>query len=162
MESNNDQVILRDVQPGDVAVFYEQQRDPEANRIAAFTSRNPYDRTAFEAHWSKVLADSRIVIQTILAGGQVAGYVLHHSWFGDPEVSYWLGRDFWGKGVASSALAQFLRQAALRPLYGRAARDNLASLRVLEKCGFTLIGQSREFSNARGEEVDELILILKE
>jgi len=161
MEPNPDHVSLRDTQPGDVAVFYHQQRDPEANRMAAFTSRDPYDRAAFEAHWMKILADSGIVMKTILADGQVAGYVGHHSWFGDPEVSYWLGREFWGRGVASSALAQFLRQAVLRPLYGRVAKDNLASLRVLEKCGFVRTGQSREFSNARGEEVDELILILK-
>ncbi len=162
MGSNSNQVRLRDIQPGDVAVFYQQQRDPEANRMAAFTSRDPYDRAAFEAHWKKILADSGIVMQTILTGEQVAGYVGHHSWFGDPEVTYWLGREFWGKGVASSALAQFLKLAELRPLYGRVAKDNLASLRVLEKCGFVRTGQSREFSNARGEDVDELILILKD
>lgn len=155
-------VQLRKTAPEDLAVFFEQQRDPAANFMAAFTSKNPYDRETFDAHWAKIMADPAIAIQTILYGASIAGYVLHHSWFGEPEVTYWLGREYWGKGIASAALAEFLRIQMLRPLYGRAAKDNTASLRVLEKCGFVVIGQERGFSNARGEEVEELILVLKE
>ena len=128
--------------------------------MAAFTSKNVSDRAAFDAKWAKILTDPGIAIRTVLAGGQVAGYVLHHSWFGDPEVTYWLGREFWGKGIATQALSTFLGQEKLRPLYGRVAKDNIASRRVMEKCGFVLIGEDKGFSNARGQEVDELILVI--
>lgn len=156
------QVKLREIDPSDLAVFFEQQRDPAANFMAAFTSQNPYDRQAFDAHWAKIMADPKIVIRTILTGEKIAGYVLHHSWFGEPEVSYWLGREFWGQGIATAALIEFVHQQAPRPLYGRVAKDNIASRRVLEKCGFIHFGEDRGFSNARGEEVEELILVLPE
>ncbi|HEY4692951.1 MAG TPA: GNAT family N-acetyltransferase [Bellilinea sp.] len=154
-------VRLRPVVASDVATFFEHQLDPQANFMAAFVSKNVTDRTAFDAKWVKILADTAIAIRTILANGEIAGYVGHHSWFGDPEVTYWLGRDYWGKGIATRALESFLKQEKLRPLYGRVAKDNAASRRVLEKCGFTLIGSEKEFSNARGEEIEELILILR-
>jgi RimJ/RimL family protein N-acetyltransferase len=91
----------------------------------------------------------------------VAGYVLVHSWFGNPEITYWLGREYWGKGIATRALGQFLAQVVTRPLYGRAAKDNIASIRVMEKCGFTHTDEDKGFANARGEMVEEVILILK-
>lgn len=154
-------VRLRPVVEEDLEIFFQQQLDPQANFMAAFTSKNAADRTAFDDKWTKILADPAIAIRTILANGQVAGYVTHHSWFGDPEVTYWLGREFWGKGIATRALQIFLNQEQLRPLYGRVAKDNLASRRVLEKCGFVLIGEDKGFSNARGEEIDELILVIR-
>lgn len=154
-------VYLRDVIPADLAAFYDQQLDPEANFMAAFTSKNATDRTAFNIHWEKILADSKIVVRTILAGRKIAGYVLHHSWFDDPEITYWLGREFWGKGIASQAVKLFLEQQKLRPLYGRVAKDNLGSRRVLEKNGFVVIGEDKGYSNARGAEIEELILVIR-
>lgn len=154
-------VALRDTVKSDLETFFEQQLDPEANRMTAFTSKNPYDRRAFDAHWAQIFADARIVIKTILANDRLAGYILHHPWFGEPEVTYWLGRDFWGKGIASAALAEFVRHEKIRPLYGRVARDNIASRRVLENSGFVRFGEDRGFSNARGEEVEELIYVLR-
>jgi len=154
-------VLLRDVAEGDLPTFFEQQLDEEANRMAAFTAKEPANRVAFRAHWAKVLDDGNIRIQTILFEGSVAGYVLSHGWFGDPEISYWIGKAYWGKGVASQALAQFLTYQKVRPLYARAAKDNRASLRVLAKCGFIITGEDKGFSNARGEEVEEYVLVLK-
>lgn len=153
-------VCLRPLVETDLQVFFEQQLDPLANYMAAFTSRNVADRTAFDEKWTKIMADPAIAIRTILVNGQIAGYVAHHSWFEAPEVTYWLGREFWGKGVASRALQSFLKQEKLRPLYGRVAKDNTASRRVLEKCGFVVIGEDKGFSNARGEEIEELILVI--
>lgn len=153
-------VRLRSVALSDLEIFFEQQLDLQANIMAAFTSKNVNDRAAFDTKWGKILADPAIAIQTVLADDQVAGYVLHHSWFGDPEITYWLGREFWGKGIATQALSSFLEQEQLRPLYGRVAKDNIASRKVMEKCGFVLIGEDKSFSNARGQEVDELILAI--
>lgn len=154
-------VFLRPVVETDLQIFFQQQLDPQANFMAAFVSKNVADRASFDAKWTRILADPDIAIRTILANEQVAGYVLHHSWFGDPEVTYWLGREFWGQGIASRALRSFLDQHKLRPLYGRVAKDNAASRRVLEKCGFILIGEDKGFSNARGEEIEELILVIR-
>jgi RimJ/RimL family protein N-acetyltransferase len=109
--------------------------------MAAFTAKDPTDRQAFDAHWEKILADKGITILTILYDGKVAGSVLCHAWGGEPEISYWLGRKFWGKGIATQGLALFLDVVTARPLYARVVKDNIASIRVLEKNRFELSGE---------------------
>jgi RimJ/RimL family protein N-acetyltransferase len=153
---------LRDVTTSDLPIFFEQQLDPEANQMAAFTSRDPADRDAFMAHWHKILADETTINQTILYDGQVAGSIACYEdeEFGKPEVTYWIGKPYWGQGVATRALAALLSHVKVRPVFGRAAKDNIGSLRVLEKCGFTRIGEGRGFANARGQEIEEFILRL--
>lgn len=153
-------IQLRNVTEADLVILFEQQLDPEANTMAAFAAKDPEDRVAFTAKWEKILADEAIILKTILYGDQVAGHIVCHGWFGEPEVSYWLGKEFWGRGIASEALTQFLDVLQRRPLYARAAKDNVASIRVLEKCGFTVCGEDRGFANARGEEVEEVILTI--
>ena len=158
LSTNN--IRLRDVAETDLAIFFQQQLDPEASTMAAFTAKDPTDREAFMAKWEKILADEAIILRTILYGEQIAGHIVSHTWFGEPEVSYWLGKEFWGRGIATAALAQFLEFVPTRPLYARAVKDNIASIRVLEKCGFAICGEDRGFANARGEEVEELILTI--
>jgi RimJ/RimL family protein N-acetyltransferase len=153
-------VQLREVQESDMPIFFDQQLDPTANYMAAFTVKDPADRQAFDAHWEKILGDEGITIVTILFEDQVAGSILSHGWFGEPEVSYWLGKEFWGKGIATEALRLFLEHMKKRPLYARVAKDNAASIRVLVKCGFVISGYERGFANARGEEIDEVVFVL--
>ena len=153
-------VALREMTADDLPVFFAQQIDPEANRMAAFTRKDPTNREAFFAHWARIQADKAIVMRTILANGQVAGYVLIHGWFGEPEVSYWLGREFWGKGIATQTLEAFLAAAPTRPLAAHVVKDNIASLRVLIKSGFIISAEGKGFSAARGVEVEEYILTL--
>ena len=155
------EIVLRDVTEDDLPIFFEQQLDPDANYMAAFTAKNPADREAFMAHWARILSDETTTNQTILFGGQVAGSVaVYEEEVGHLEVTYWLGKPFWGQGIATAALSTFLSQIKPRPLYGRVAKDNLASLRVLEKCGFTIIGEDKGFANARGKETEEFLLKL--
>lgn len=156
----NGQLQLRDVQESDLPIFFEQQLDPDANYMAAFTAKDPTDREAFMARWKKNLGDEKNINQTILLDGQVVGHVLSFEQFGEREVSYWIGKEFWGKGIATQALTLFLAQTQIRPLYARAVKDNIASRRVLEKCDFTITGEDKGFANARGEEVEEFILTL--
>jgi RimJ/RimL family protein N-acetyltransferase len=78
--------------------------------------------------------------------------------FDQPQVSYWLGRAFWGRGFATVALAAFLRIVTLRPLYARAVKDNLGSIRVVEKNGCVIGGDARGFAKGRGAEGEEVIL----
>ncbi len=134
-------VRLRDVVEGDLPIFFEHQLDPLATKMAAFPSR---DEAAFMAHWANTLADERILKQTILADGQVAGNIVSFEQSGEREVGYWIGREYWGRGVATKALAAFLSYERTRPLYAYAAKENVGSLRVLQKCGFTLCGEDDE------------------
>ena len=109
----------------------------------------------------KILADETITIKTILFNGIVTGHVSNFEQFGEPEVSYWIGKEYWGHGIATKALSEFLEYIKVRPLYARAAKDNLASIRVLEKCRFKIISEDKGFSNARGKAVEEFILKLE-
>ena len=159
--SDTNSIFLRDVLMSDLPIFFEYQLDPVANHMAAFTAKDPADRDAFMAHWTRILGDETGTIQTILFNGQVVGSVLSYvDEDGHIEVSYWIGRLYWGKGIATRALIAFLDHQNVRPLYARAAKDNSGSLRVLEKCGFQRIGEDKGFSNARGEVVEEYILRL--
>jgi RimJ/RimL family protein N-acetyltransferase len=156
-------VQLRDVTESDLPIFFEQQLDPAANQMAAFTAKDPADKAAFIAKWTKIRGDGSTTKKTVLFDGQVAGSIVAFMapWSGKLEVSYWIGREFWGKGIATNALSEFLGSVTTRPLYARAAKDNLASIRVLEKCGFTVSGYDKGFANARGEEIEEVVLELK-
>jgi RimJ/RimL family protein N-acetyltransferase len=150
-------VLLRDVTEGDLPIFFEQQLDPDANDMAAFPAR---DRDAFTAHWTRIMADETITIKTILFDGHVAGNIVSFEQSGERQVGYWLGKEYWGKGIATRALSAFLGQVKARPLYAHVAKHNIASLRVLEKCGFTISGYDKGVANAGGDEVEELVLKL--
>ena len=155
-------VRLRAVEDDDLPIFFEQQRDPDAVYMAAFTHKDPADRNAFNARWARIRSDPRITTRTILVGGRVVGNVATFvdDEFGKQEVTYWIGKEFWGQGIATTALSRLLAEVTKRPIYGRAAKDNLGSIRVLEKCGFRITGQDRGFANARGKEIEEVILEL--
>ncbi len=141
-------VRLRDVVEEDLAIFFDQQWDPEANRMAAFPAR---ERIAFMAQWTMILADDTIAKQTILCDQQVAGNIVSWDEAGAREVGYWLGRNYWGKGVATRALSAFLEHMQTRPVYAHVAKHNIASMRVLQKCGFAITS----------EDSDEFLLVLQ-
>lgn len=153
-------ITIREVEAADLETFYAHQLDPEANRMAAFVGKEPRDRPAFAAHWEKILHSPRITQRTIVADGKVAGHVACFPMEGNLEVTYWLGREFWGQGIATEALKQLLRLVAERPILARTATDNLGSLRVLQKCGFTIVGQDTGFAHGRGEDTAEYLLRL--
>ena len=134
-------ITLRDVTPADLPVFFDHQADPVACRMAGFPSR---DWEAFMAHWAKILADDNNITRTILMDGQVVGNIASFIQEGQREVGYWIGRDFWGQGVASRALSALLILVRDRPLYGYVVRHNLASLRVLQKNGFAIVDETDE------------------
>jgi RimJ/RimL family protein N-acetyltransferase len=140
-------VLLRDVEKSDLPILLEHQLDPEATRMAGFLAR---DRKSFMAHWNRILEDESVVTKTVLFEGEVAGNIVSFVNSGEREVGYWIGRQFWGRGVATRALAEFLRLEARRPLYAGVALHNAASVRVLQKCGFRILR----------EEPDDLILKL--
>ncbi|MFJ3668681.1 GNAT family N-acetyltransferase [Streptomyces sp. NPDC090106] len=152
-------VVLREVHDSDLPVFFRQTNDPESAHMAAFTARDPADRDAFDAHWRRVLA-SDAVTRAVLADGDVVGTAAVYGEPGEREVTYWIDRAYWGRGIATAALLGLLAEVPERPLYARAAADNAGSLRVLRKCGFRDREHTRGFANARGEEIDEIVLAL--
>jgi len=142
--------VLRDVAESDLDVFYEHQREPEANEMAIFPAR---DRAAFDAHWQRVRANDSAITKTIVSEGEVAGNIGSWEQDGRRFVGYWVGREFWGKGVATSALREFVSEVTDRPLYAWVATSNVGSIRVLDKCGFVQVG-------ARTTDVEELLFEL--
>lgn len=134
-------MALRPVEPSDLPTFFEHQRDPVAVRMAAFPSR---ERDAFDAHWAKILKSPTGFIRTVLFEGEVAGNVLSFELDGRREVGYWIGRNLWGRGIATRALSLFLEIETTRPLYGHVAKANVGSIRVLEKCGFDSAAEENE------------------
>ena len=151
--SESGAVSLRDVTDDDVAVFFEHQRDPVAVEMAAITSRA---REEHLAHWQKVRSDETITLRSVVLDDQVAGHVACWEEDGLRNVGYAIGRSLWGRGIATAALSQFLEIETSRPLYAHTASHNIGSLRVLEKCGFTLDHESDD------GDVPEKVLILKD
>ena len=129
-------IRLREVEPGDLPLFFAHQQDPVAAALAAFPSR---DRAAFDQHWAKTLADPANLVRTVVVDGEVAGNVCSFTRDGLREVGYWIDRAYWGRGIATVALTAYLRLEQTRPLYAGVAQHNTASIRVLQKCGFTFV-----------------------
>ena len=154
------QCVLREVRDEDLATLFEQWADPVAAHMAAFTAADHMDPDAFERRWSRLRADPTLITRAIVVDGEVVGTI--GSW-GDPderEITYWIGRSYWGKGIATCALDAFLAVDPSRPLRARVAADNVASCRVLVKCGFRVIATDRGFAEARSSEIEELVLRL--
>jgi len=135
------EIRLRPVEDADLPVFFEHQRDPESSAMAAVPARG---RAAFERHWAAIRRDESTVLRTVLRDGEVAGNLLSWNQDGARMVGYRIGREHWGRGVASAALAAFLVELDERPLRATVSPDNGASRRVLEKCGFEPTGRDDE------------------
>ena len=141
MNRPKESLRLRPVRESDLEAFYEDQRNPEANQMAAFPAR---EHDAFMTHWHKLMADASVTLRAILYDGRVAGNVVSFMHGDTREVGYWIRRDQWGKGIATEALRRFLRLDKARPLYAGVVKHNIASIRVLEKCGFRMASEVGE------------------
>ncbi|SCG75316.1 Protein N-acetyltransferase, RimJ/RimL family [Micromonospora inositola] len=153
-------VRLRPVRDADLPEFFAHQQDPQANWMAAFGPADPADRAAFDAHWARIRADPRIVTRTVVVDGEVVGHVAAFPVDERTEVSYWIDPRRWGRGHATAAVAALLRDLPRRPVHARVAKDNRASLAVLRKCGFVVVGEDSGYANGRGAEVEEWVLEL--
>ncbi len=83
------------------------------------------------------------------------------------EIGYWLGRPFWGKGIATKAVRAFtawiFENFSFVRLYANTFSSNLASAWVLEKAGFRLEGRLRNNVIKNGVVMDQLVYgLLKE
>jgi RimJ/RimL family protein N-acetyltransferase len=155
------QCVLREVLDEDLPLLFEQWVDPIAGRMAAFTTPDQADWDAFERRWARLRADESVIAKAIVVDGEVTGTIGSWGVPGEREVTYWIGRSHWGKGIATCALNALLAVDLSRPLHARVAYDNVASRRVLEKCGFRFIGTDRGFAQARSAEIEEHVLRLE-
>ncbi len=137
-QAGGPEVTLRPILQADLRVFYEHQAEPEATMMAAFPAR---DETAHFDHWHKVLARPDVFNRTVLYGEEVAGNIVSWVEEGTREIGYWLGRDYWGKGVATKALGLFLELLTERPLEAWVSDGNPGSITVLRRCGFEQVGE---------------------
>jgi RimJ/RimL family protein N-acetyltransferase len=153
-------VTLRPVHESDLDALFRQMSDPESLRMAAFTPEDPNDRRRFDAHMVRVMESPEITHRAILWKGDLVGSVASFVVEGQTEVTYWIDRAVWGRGIASQGLSLLLEEVRTRPLHARAASDNSASLRVLEKAGFRVIGTEVSYAPARGADIEETILQL--
>ena len=149
-------ITIRNVTETDLPILFEQQLDPEATAMAAFPSR---DKEAFYAHSAKIMANEALIFKAIVFDGRVAGSIVCWEQDGEHEVGYWLGKEYWGKGIATLALAEFLKIVTTRPLIAHVAKHNIGSKRVLEKNGFAVIGDDG-YTNPAGVFVEEFLLRL--
>jgi len=157
MTANKLDIKLRRTEVADLGMFFRFQLDEEAGYMAAFMPKDSADKTAYLAKHTKLLSDPTVNNQTILVDHIIAGSVAKFVMEGDAEITYWLDKKFWGQGIATKALKDFLILETTRPLYGRVAFDNIGSQKVLEKCGFAKVGTDKGYANARQAEIEEYI-----
>jgi RimJ/RimL family protein N-acetyltransferase len=155
--SSSANVRLRNVDVGDLPSLFQHQLEPDAIRMAVV---NPRDAESFNTHWAKVLSDRSIVAKAILADDLLAGSISCFRMDGQDAVGYWIAKEHWGKGIATRAVALLLEEVAKRPLHARVARTNVASIRVLERCGFRIAGYRVSPADEHFPACEEAILML--
>lgn len=153
-------VALRPVEDPDLDALFDQMHEPESVWMAAFTPEDPDDRNAFDAHMARVRNSPDITLRAVTCDGQLAGSIASFVVDGQTEVTYWIARNAWGRGIATKALALLLELVPVRPLHARAASDNLGSLRALQKLGFQIVGTENSFAAGRSADIKETILRL--
>jgi RimJ/RimL family protein N-acetyltransferase len=153
-------IELRDLDDDDLDAIFEMMRDPAAVEMAAFTAADPDDRVAFDAWMARERTAAEVATYVVTENGGFAGTAALFSVDGDREVTYWIARHAWGRGVATEALRILVSREAERPLFARVAAHNAASLAVLTKVGFTELSRDIDFAPGVGREVEEIVLVL--
>lgn len=156
-ETVDGELILRDTTDDDLPALYAFQCDPEAIAMAAFPAR---EWDAFVAHQRRIRDDPTMIVKTVVVDGSVVGNCASYDIDGRRMVGYWIGRAYWGRGIATRALETLLAIDRTRPIYAYVAMHNAGSRRVLEKCGFRVIGEERWYDDALGADVEEYLLEL--
>ncbi len=157
LANDNLHIELRPTEISDLDILFQFQLDKEGGYLAAFMPKDPTDKSAYLSKYTKLLEDPSVNNQTIVIGNTIVGSIAKFVMEGDAEITYWIDRIFWGKGIATKALKELLVIETARPIFARVAFDNFGSQRVLEKCGFVKIGSDRGFANARQTEIEEFI-----
>lgn len=150
-------IKLRPTVPADLDTLFQFQLDKEGGYLAAFMPKDPTDKEAYITKHTKLLDDPTVNNQTIILDDIIVGSIAKFVMEGDAEITYWIDKKFWGQGIATKALKEFLAIETIRPIFGRVAFDNFGSQKVLENCSFEKVGSDKGFANARQMEIEEFI-----
>lgn len=153
-------IELREWDDDDLDAIFGMMRDPEAVERAAFTASDPDDRAAFDAWVARNRADPDAALWVVTDDGGFAGTAGAYSVDGEREVTYWIARNAWGRGVGTAALRLLVAREPERPLYARVAAGNAASVAMLARLGFTEESRSTAFAPGLGREVEEIRFVL--
>ncbi len=153
-------IELRDLDDEDLDAIYEMMRDREAVEMAAFTTADPDDRGVFDEWIARQRAAPEVATYVVTENGGFAGTAALFSAEGDREVTYWIARHAWGRGVATEALRILVSREPERPLFARVAAHNAASIAVLTKVGFTEVSRDVDFAPGVGRDVEEIVMVL--
>lgn len=153
-------VELRPLQDDDLDAVFEMMRDPDAIAMAAFTAEDPNDRAAFDAWIARNRAADDVQMFVVTENGGFAGTAAAFTVDGDREVSFWIARHAWGRGVATEALRLLISREPVRPLFARAAAHNAGSIAVLERNGFTEVSRNMDYAPGIGRDVEEIVFTL--
>lgn len=157
MSNTNAEVRLRSVELNDLPLLYGFQLDLESNEMAFTHPRSAED---FDAHWSKILRDPSVVVRAIVACDSLVGCISCFESDGQHHLGYWVGKEFWGREIASRALKLLLEEVRTRPLHSRVAVSNIASIRVLEKSGFQEVRRGMSPATVRYVACEEVVMKL--
>ncbi len=160
-------VRLRPTAAADLPTLFEFQSDAESNTMAG---TKPRTREVYFEAWERNLVDaninSRVIVVDGERGAEIAGSIARFQAPGEggeparDAVGYWIARAYWGKGIASRALALLLAEEHRRPLHATAAVDNAPSRHILAKCGFRCTGfrMGEETDRYVAREIAEFVL----
>lgn len=151
-------ITLRNVTRDDLQTLFDQQLDEDANQMAVVYPRNA---VAFQEHWEKALTNPATTSKVIVVDNIVVGRISCYPIDQEHHIGYWIAKEHWGKGIATRALQLLLIEVPIRPLFARAARSNVASIRVLERCGFALTGYQITPADDRFPECEEAMFELR-
>ena len=157
MKINAEEIMLSPTKVTELESLFRFQLDEESRLLAAFMPKDPTNKALYLEKYKKLLKEPTVNMQTLFLENSIIGSISKFEMEGDAEITYWIDRPFWGKGIATTALRKFLGIESLRPIFGRVAFDNIGSRTVLEKNGFVRIGEDTGFANARQKEITEFI-----
>lgn len=153
-------IDLRALEDDDLDAVFDMMRDRDAIALAAFTAEKPDDRAAFDAWIGRVRGSADADTRVVTEDGGFAGTIASFAVDGDREVSYWIARHAWGRGVATEALRLLVAREPVRPLFARVAAHNTGSIAVLEKNGFTEVSRLTSYAPGVGRDVEEIVYVL--
>lgn len=153
-------IELRDLDEDDLDAIFDMMRDRTAVEMAAFTAADPEDRAVFDEWIARQRTTADVALYVVTEAGGFAGTAALFSADGEREVTYWIARHAWGRGVATEALRLLVSREPERPLFARVAAHNAASRAVLTKVGFTEVSRDIEFAPGVGREIEEIVLVL--
>lgn len=144
---------LRHYRPADAPALRAIADDFMVARWMTRAFPHPYFESDAHSWIAHSLTTARGCNFAIEVAGAVAGGIGMEPFGGERSggaaFGYWLGRPYWGRGIATDAVGTFCEAALaggkLRRLEARVFAPNVASSRVLEKCGFRLEGRLHEF-----------------